>query len=186
MKVRTDMIEKDIGTKRLCLRQWRQDDAIPFIKVINQPHIQQWLPDWHAPEEWIAGWIDRVREHDETSDPLQAFMSWAIVLRDSGRLIGQINLGGDDFDGNKPGTGYFLSADYLGRGYMTEAVSALTGYAFERWNYPEIGALVQPDNRASVRVIEKSGFRFVGTVTKQLDGHPAPCAFAHWILNRPS
>ena len=58
--------------------------------------------------------------------------------------------------------GYKLLPEYTGRGYATEAVKKLTDEAVFREKLHRIVAYVQPDNAASLRVLEKCGFEFEG------------------------
>lgn len=54
--------------------------------------------------------------------------------------------------------GYKLDGDLAGRGYMTEAVAAVTDFAFTQLRLHRIEANVMPRNRASLRVLEKNGY----------------------------
>ena len=58
--------------------------------------------------------------------------------------------------------GYRLDREYLNRGYMTEAVEILTDYAFAALGLHRIEAYALPRNAASLRVLEKCGFRAEG------------------------
>lgn len=53
---------------------------------------------------------------------------------------------------------YTFKKAVWGTGIATEVVSGLTQYAFMAWNLPEVIATVDPENVASGRVLEKSGF----------------------------
>ena len=55
--------------------------------------------------------------------------------------------------------GYRLDKDYINRGYMTEAVSTLTDYAFAEVGLHRIEANVMPRNARSLRVLEKCGYQ---------------------------
>jgi RimJ/RimL family protein N-acetyltransferase len=58
--------------------------------------------------------------------------------------------------------GYGTITEFQGRGYATEAVSALTAWALSQ---PEVSVVVAdalPANRASVRVLERAGFAEAG------------------------
>lgn len=39
-----------LSTKDLELRYWKPEDEQQFISIIQQEHIQRWLPDWDNPE----------------------------------------------------------------------------------------------------------------------------------------
>lgn len=58
--------------------------------------------------------------------------------------------------------GYKLLPEYTGRGYATEAVRKLTDEAMRSEELHRIVAYVQPDNAASIRVLEKCGFEYEG------------------------
>jgi [ribosomal protein S5]-alanine N-acetyltransferase len=61
---------------------------------------------------------------------------------------------------------YNLDAGHTNQGYMTQAVTAVSQYAFQTLRLHRIEANVMPRNRASRRVLEKCGFREEG-VSKQ-------------------
>lgn len=61
-----------------------------------------------------------------------------------------------------PRFGYWLGRPYWGRGYATEALGALVGFAFAQYRAEVVGAGVFADNPGSRRVLEKLGFRRVG------------------------
>ncbi len=67
-----------------------------------------------------------------------------------------------------PRLGYWVGRPHWGRGYGTEAVAALVGYAFRRYAADTVGAGVFTDNPASRRLLEKLGFARVG-------GYPVAC-----------
>jgi ribosomal-protein-alanine N-acetyltransferase len=84
------------------------------------------------------------------------------VHRADGRIIGW---GGLNVDANAPEWGvevsYFLHPSYEGRGLATEIVRAALRYGFEDLALLRIRAFAKPENRASLRVLEKCGFMFV-------------------------
>jgi ribosomal-protein-alanine N-acetyltransferase len=54
--------------------------------------------------------------------------------------------------------GYKLDRDHVGHGYMTEALGAVVGFAFDRLKLHRVEANIMPRNVASMRVVEKLGF----------------------------
>jgi RimJ/RimL family protein N-acetyltransferase len=58
--------------------------------------------------------------------------------------------------------GYWLGREYWGRGIATEAVLAITEWAFNEWDINRVWAGVFAWNPASARVLEKAGFVFEG------------------------
>jgi RimJ/RimL family protein N-acetyltransferase len=62
--------------------------------------------------------------------------------------------------------GYWLAKPYWGRGLMTAALRCYVRYAFDRLEVVRLTAEVFPWNEASVRVLEKVGFRQEGRFRK--------------------
>ena len=58
--------------------------------------------------------------------------------------------------------GYWLGEPYWNRGILTEAVVAITGWAFAERQLARIHAIVYAPNVASARVLEKAGYEFEG------------------------
>jgi RimJ/RimL family protein N-acetyltransferase len=56
--------------------------------------------------------------------------------------------------------GYAFEQSRWGRGYATEVCRALIAYGFDCVALSEIVAVIAPQNRASIRVAEKSGLQF--------------------------
>ena len=76
--------------------------------------------------------------------------------------------GGGDPAG--PEIGYGFDEAAWGRGLATEAVRALCAHLLEDGGVEHVGAETAVWNRASERVLEKSGFARVGTSWSQEDG----------------
>lgn len=64
--------------------------------------------------------------------------------------------------------GYAVDRAHNGLGYATEAVRATLAFAFQELKLHRIQASVMPRNRASIRVLEKSGFRHEGLAERYL------------------
>lgn len=64
--------------------------------------------------------------------------------------------------------GYWLDEDWRGRGYATQAVKAVTGFAFKELDLHRLQASVLPANLPSIRVLEKCGFEKIGLARQYL------------------
>ena len=84
---------------------------------------------------------------------------WAVVHKDSDKLIGRCGLG---FLDNTPEVelGYVLDKFYWNMGLTTEAAIATLKYSFEKVKLNRIVAIAHPQNIASVRVIQKVGMKY--------------------------
>lgn len=155
-----------LKTDRLRLRPVAPEDA---------PAVQSLISDWEIarqtgriphpyPEGGAAKWIADIR----VCQAAGLALGLAIERIADGRLIGCITLEADP-SGKPPALGYWIGREGWGRGYATEVVRGLAAWAFGIAQVPEIEALVFPGNPASIRVLEKAGFRQMGRGT-----HPAP------------
>jgi RimJ/RimL family protein N-acetyltransferase len=174
-----------LKTERLLLREWELGDTEALIQIADQPHITVWLPDWRDSKNWAAAWISKVQRHYDINDPMTHFLSWAVVLTESGRIIGLVSSGADSFKGKELGIGYFIDESCRNKGYITEAAAALTEYLFESYRVDHISAVVQPKNAASNTIIKKLGFSYISTVELLESGQPAVLPFNCYRLNNP-
>lgn len=104
----------------------------------------------------IEQWLDGLAERDGRAD-------WAVIQVEDGAHIGEVVL--NDYDGDNRSIGFriALNADnQFGRGYGTEATSAVVGYAFDVIGVHRIGLEVYAFNPRARRVYEKCGFRVEG------------------------
>lgn len=85
---------------------------------------------------------------------------WMIELKD-GTHIGELCFKGLNQNGVVE-IGYGIGEKYQGQGYATEAAKAVTSWALKQPNVTAIEAETEPENMASLRVLEKSGFVATG------------------------
>lgn len=90
-------------------------------------------------------------------------LRWAIVDRESGRVIGDLSL--FHIENQRMGdVGYRLAPELWGQGLMTEALGALIRTLFTETELQRLQATADVRNLASCRVLEKCGFVREGTV----------------------
>lgn len=77
-------------------------------------------------------------------------------------LVGSGGFMSKPVEGGAVEIGYGTLTEFQGRGYATEAVSALTQWALAQPGVSQVIAEALPENPASVRVLEKSGFHDIG------------------------
>jgi RimJ/RimL family protein N-acetyltransferase len=73
-----------------------------------------------------------------------------------------------DVDHRSAEIGYWLGQDFWGRGIATEALIAVTDYAFANHDLCRLYAHVFAWNPASARVLEKAGYQFEGRLRKSV------------------
>jgi ribosomal-protein-alanine N-acetyltransferase len=148
-----------LETPRLLLRTWSLDDAEAAFAVYSDPEVMRFLTGVteRSVEETRARLAARPMAHQQ----LHGFTLWATVEKETGRLVGACGLkfleGGMDIE-----VGYHFARAAWGRGYATEAAAASVRYGFEWLGLRRILGVVNPDNYASQRVLEKIGLTYQG------------------------
>ncbi|MBM7579172.1 GNAT family N-acetyltransferase [Jeotgalibacillus terrae] len=89
---------------------------------------------------------------------------WAITLKDSGDMIGTCGFHQWDRYNNIAEIGYDLTPDQWGKGYGREAVTGMIEHGFQYMKLNRIEAYAAKGNSASMRLLEKLGFKQEGLV----------------------
>jgi RimJ/RimL family protein N-acetyltransferase len=147
-----------LETTRLHLRQPVERDAEAIIAVAGDWEIARRLarmPHPYGPED-VRFFFDHVVPNEPT---------WAIVWRETGRLIGIMGLA-PAAHARSAELGYYIARDFWGRGVATEAARVVTKLAFESFGYVKLTSGYHADNPASGRVLAKLGFTIVGTANR--------------------
>jgi RimJ/RimL family protein N-acetyltransferase len=113
--------------------------------------------------EWLVA-----LESATGSDPWR--FGFALVHSESGLVIGNAGFTGPPDAEGMVEIAYGMVPDYQGRGYATEAASALVAWAAKNGRVAVVRAHTLPECNASTRVLEKCGFRHVGEVMHPTDG----------------
>lgn len=140
------------------LRKWLDSDTTALAKHLNNKRIwdncRDSLPFPYL-EEDARAFISHVQ-----SQPEQCCFC---IASDEGEAIGNIGFTrGTDVERYNAELGYWLAEPYWGRGITTAALSEAVAFFFAHTDVERIHASVFEDNVASIRVLEKTGFRLVG------------------------
>ena len=83
---------------------------------------------------------------------------WAVILKAESRMVGDVCFVGEPAADGEVEIGYGTYDDYRGKGYMTEAVACMIGWAKRQDNVKSIFAQTAKNNPASWRILEKNNF----------------------------
>jgi [ribosomal protein S5]-alanine N-acetyltransferase len=151
-----------VGGSPVILRPLRGRDRLEW-EALRAENID-WLRPWEAtsPEPTVTRLAFRqlVRQFDrEASDGrLQPF-----VIETEGRLVGQMHLFGIAWGSLRSASaGYWVAKSVAGRGIMPLALAAACDHAFIGLGLHRVEVNIRPENSASLRVVEKLGFRDEG------------------------
>ncbi|MDI2588543.1 GNAT family protein [Psychrobacillus sp. NEAU-3TGS] len=110
----------------------------------------------------------RIEQALKKTDEGQLY-AFGIFLKTTDKLIGDISLN-QIVRGDLQScyTGFTLDKEYNGKGYTTEALQLVVDFAFRELKLHRIEAGAMPDNTASIRVLEKGGFKKEGIAKENL------------------
>jgi RimJ/RimL family protein N-acetyltransferase len=156
-----------LETPRLWLRWPKASDAPAIERYCSLWEVAQYTA--RIPHPYPPGTAERfifaAREGNASGRDLTLVMTPIRGKRDA---IGAISLEGHAQD--RLTLGYALAPEVWGKGLASEAVDAMVDAGFALTSAVEIDASVRVENPTSRRVVEKTGFEFVGT---GLQGAPA-------------
>ena len=147
-----------IETGRLNLREMSEADAAFILELLNDPGFIRFIADRGVRTlEGAARYID---ERFAESYRQHGFGLWLVEAKGEGVPVGICGLlkRGEPVPGVE--VGYAFLPQFRGKGYAFEAASAAAAYARDVLGLPRLYAVVNPDNAASVRVLEKLGMKF--------------------------
>lgn len=145
-----------LETERLLLREFDEDDLEAFFLLCSVPEVVRYTG-------FSLDNIEQARENLRTR-PMADYLKhgygrWACVLKEDGTVMGFAGLKYLD-ELNEVDLGYRFLPEYWGRGLATEAARPVVDYGFRELQLDSILGLVDPANKASVRVLEKTGFQY--------------------------
>ena len=152
------------------LRLVEPKDAEAMLDLIerNRTFFAPFEPR-RPPEQWtLAVQLELLRTTSERGARGEEY-GFGIFLTQTDALIGRVNLTNIVRKAFLNAyIGYYLDQAHNGHGYMTTAVSAAVDFAFGPGRLHRVQAAVMPENTASVRVVEKAGFRLEGLAKNYL------------------
>ncbi len=165
-------------SERLGIRRFLPTDAEDFAEILTD-EITSYFEPYEAFSEQAA-----LKEAERLTYDERFF---AVILKDSGKLIGKIYFESMKYFGSYE-IGYSFNRSFWGNGYASEAVGAMFKYAFEKMKVRRIYAEADVRNERSVKLLERAGMRREGTFIKSAyfqkdeNGKPVWSDFACFAL----
>ena len=145
----------NLETERLILRRVDTNDIREILALRSNVETMKYIPRPLLKTEEDA--LEHIAMIDSKIERNEG-INWAITLREDPRLIGVIGHYRIKPEHHRAEIGYMLLPKYRGLGIISEAVKEAVNYGFNVMNLHSIEAVVDPDNNASARVLEKNGF----------------------------
>jgi RimJ/RimL family protein N-acetyltransferase len=154
---------------RITLRALTRSDVEAHNAGEDEQTVR-WLSGGYGTVESTTGWFDHLAGNARRGRGVQGF---GVCL--DGRLAGYVDCNPDVRDGLEPedvNISYAVHPWARGRGIAVEAVRLICEYIREHEIGTRAAIRVEPENHASVRVAEKSGFVYVHDFVSGTDKHP--------------
>ncbi|WP_205501789.1 GNAT family N-acetyltransferase [Rufibacter psychrotolerans] len=165
----------DFATQRLWIRPYTLEMALDFWRLLHKNRARL-MPDF--PDRTSA-----VKSLEDAQNRLRVFISqhkagdlysFGIWRKEEGDYIGDITL--RRLARGKPFSevGYYLGAQAEGQGYATEALLAMTRYAFQVLQMESVNLRCADTNLKSQRVAERAGFTLLKKYAPVAQDTPTP------------
>ena len=152
----------ELKTKRLVLREFVEDDWLAVLAYQSTQEYLRYYP-----------WVER--QEGDVKAFVNEFIAWqsekpryrhqfAVTMADNGRLIGSCGIRKEMPDESGGELGYELDPGCWENGYATEAAAEMLKFAFQHLQLHRVGSFFIAENVASLRVLEKLGFRREGAL----------------------
>jgi ribosomal-protein-alanine N-acetyltransferase len=138
------------------------------LRERSRDFLTPWEPTWPADDLTRAAFRRRLKRYAEDLRSDQAY-PFFVFRKPGGPLVGGLTLANVRRGIAQAGSlGYWMGERYAGQGHMTAAVRALIPFAFATLRLHRLEAACIPTNAASIRLLEKTGFRREGFAREYL------------------
>ena len=147
-----------LETGRLRLREFNADDTAFIIALLNSPGWIKFIGNRNVktPEQSL---------HYLQSGPLKSYREngyglYMVERKSDGRAIGMCGILNRQTL-QTPDIGFAFLPEYNGQGYAFEIANATKMHAIQNLNIPKLSAITMPENKSSIRLLEKLEFKFI-------------------------
>lgn len=143
-----------LSTSRLILRGFVEEDLDEWAAIVADPEVQRYTG---GPLTRMDAWLRMAWYHGHWT--MRGYGIWAVVSRDSGRLLGRAGLwypaGWPELE-----VGWTLGRFAWGHGYATEAGRTAVEWGRAELGLRRIASVINPANERSIAVAERLGMTF--------------------------
>ncbi|MCA0969326.1 GNAT family N-acetyltransferase [Halobacillus litoralis] len=150
------------ATERLRWRPYTNADKPLLFGLLTDPDVMRYIGKGtvksEEEQETFLQWVYKTYEKGET-------YGLHVVETHEGVFVGHAGIVPQTIEGERlMEIGYWIAPAHWGKGYATEVAASLTEVAFQELELNEVISLIQPGNKASIRVAEKNGMKLWQTI----------------------
>jgi ribosomal-protein-alanine N-acetyltransferase len=143
-------------------------EAWAEVRLASREFLEPWEPTWPDDDLTRFAFRRRVRRYAQEIREDASYAFFVFRSRDD-ELLGGVTLSNVRRGvAQACSLGYWMGARHAGQGLMTRAVRAVTPFVFDTLRLHRLEAACMPHNGASVRVLEKAGFKREGFARRYL------------------
>lgn len=159
-----------LETERLLLREFEKDDFNDLCLMLCDREVMYAYEHAFSLQEARA-WLEKQFARYQND----GIGLWAVILKETGELIGQCGLTLQEIPGKTvTEVGYLFRKKFWHKGFATEAAVACKQYAFQSLGLPEVYSIIRENNLPSQNVAKRNGMRETGRFTKHYYGTDMP------------
>ncbi len=152
------------------LRLSHQDVSIRIVRVRDAKKLQalvlgnrQWLKPWEATNPYGPNSFNLRAQIKALRQQLVEGQGLPFVIEYSGKIVGQLNVSNILFGSvGSAILGYWIIPEVAGKSITPKAVALVTDYLINVLGLHRVEIDIRPENKSSLRVVEKLGFRYEG------------------------
>ena len=159
-----------LETERLFLRELQQSDYSALAAILQDEETMIAYEGAFSNDD-VQNWLDRQRKRYQD----HGYGLWAVILKETGQMIGQCGLSLQDANGKEVlEIGYLFNRAFWHKGYAIEAAMACKKYAFTKLYANEVFSIIRDTNKASQNVALRNGMTIVEHFVKHYRGVDMP------------
>jgi [ribosomal protein S5]-alanine N-acetyltransferase len=159
-----------IAGEQVVMRAPQMADYAEWAQLREESRLflAPWEPIWPDDDLTRAAYRRRLRRYADDQRTDQAY-PFFLFRNEDNALVGGLTLANIRRGVAQAGSlGYWIGARYAGRGYMADGVRALIPFAFQTLHLHRLEAACIPANKASIGLLEKTGFTREGYAREYL------------------
>lgn len=144
-----------LATDRLILRKILPEDEDDMYEYSRDPETSKYLL-WepHASRSYTRAHIEYLQEQYQKA----AFFDWALVLKETGKMIGTCGFTEIYEREKRAEVGYVIAPAFHRQGYAPEALKRVMEYGFETLGLESLSGRLMEDNKASEKILVRFHF----------------------------
>lgn len=145
-----------LKTNRLILRPIDLNDKLKIFEYRSDSETNKY-------QGWIPKTIEEVetfiaKNPEQINEP-ETWFQFVIIEKETQEIVGDLGIHFIDSDNKQAEVGCTLNKHFQNKGYATESLKRIIDYLFKDLNKHRIITSIDPDNKNSIRLVERIGFR---------------------------